>query len=125
MRFRTLLFSFLVSVPTLTHANETSRCSFGVEGNVLQTTVRLIESDDPGVWVYVFISNMLAESYHTGPCILHKENEEIRVFYLPFAGADPDLFRIEVPTGYYADPNEVIMDDNTTMLISIRFFTLS
>jgi hypothetical protein len=119
--FRAFLFCSIFSFPSSAFSDEI--CGYGI--STWQTSVRLVESDDPDIWVYVQITNLLAQTIRTAPCIFEKDGEQIRVFYSPFSGDEPDYFRIEVPIGYYADPNQFIMEDNTTLRIPIRYFTFS
>ena len=93
-------------------------CGFGLPG-ARQTEVGIAASDQPGVWAEVQIANLLAVRVRS-VCDLTHDYEAVRVHYDAGAGSAPDLFRIEVPPGYVADPAQIIVRDGFGATVLIR-----
>lgn len=93
-------------------------CGFGLPDRP-QTEVGIAHGADPEVWAEVSIANALATRVRS-VCDLTHDHETVRVIYDPGLRALPDLFRVEVPPGYVADPAEVIVPDGSGATIRIR-----
>jgi hypothetical protein len=93
-------------------------CSFGLPDRP-RTEVGIAASAEPGVWAEIEIANQLATRVRR-VCILTLDHETVRVIYDAGDGALPDLFRVEPPPGYIAEPPEVIVPDGSGATIRIR-----
>lgn len=93
-------------------------CRFGLPDRP-STEAGIAASAEPGVWAEVQIANLLAIRVRR-VCDLTHDHETVRVIYDAGEGRAPDLFRVEVPPGYVADPAEVIVPDGSGATIRIR-----
>jgi len=59
------------------------------------------------------IENRLANRVYHSPCIVTHDGVPARVTYDPGAGTLPDVFTVEVPEGFAARPDWLLLDDET------------
>jgi len=88
-------------------------CEFGAPG----TTVSIAEH--PDAWGEVTIHNRLAYRSRTGPCVLQFEGGEVSVTYDPGPFREPDIFVIETPEGLRADPDWLLVEDETSVRVLV------
>jgi len=88
-------------------------CHFGAPG----TTVSIAEH--PDAWGEVTIHNRLAYRSRTGPCVLQFDGGEVSVTYDPGPGREPDIFVIEAPEGLRADPDWLLVEDETSVRVLV------
>jgi len=88
-------------------------CHFGAPG----TTVSIAEH--PDAWGEVTIHNRLAYRTRSGPCVLQFDGGEVSVTYDPGPFREPDIFVIEAPEGLRADPDWLLVEDETSVRVLV------
>ena len=89
-------------------------CHFGAPG----TTVEI--RPHPDAWAEVTIINRLAFRSRPGPCVLHHDGQDVVITYEPGPYRDPDEFMIIVPEGLIADPDWLMVEDETSVRVLIQ-----
>jgi len=88
-------------------------CHFGAPG----TTVSI--ASHPEAWGEVTIDNRLAYRTRTGPCVLYFDAGDVSVTYDPGPFREPDIFVIETPEGLRADPDWLLVEDETSVRVLV------
>jgi len=88
-------------------------CEFGAPG----TTVSIAEH--PDAWGEVTIHNRLAYRTRSGPCVLQFDGGEVSVTYDPGLFREPDIFVIATPEGLRADPDWLLVEDETSVRVLV------
>jgi hypothetical protein len=88
-------------------------CAFGGPG----TTVTIRPHAE--AWAEVTIDNRLAYRTRTGPCVLYFDGGEVSVTYDPGSYREPDVFIIEAPEGLRADPDWLLVEDETSVRVLV------